>query len=181
MALPPWRWPGRLRHLDGLVFFDTSGNFPSGACQPVSVIAACPDSNSTGEVSMPPAILELLRTTLAARPGTRLATTVSPSAVFAGGWNMGRFVFGDYPEMLVYEPPRPALVGTRTLVRLTSRDNAAAPAEIIRPSPPLPTAGRIHFRRRPDQGMDRRRRRLSGEPLPSLHRPGEWRVAVRPV
>ena len=31
-----------LRHLPGLVFFDTAGNLPSSAGQPVSVIAARP-------------------------------------------------------------------------------------------------------------------------------------------
>jgi para-aminobenzoate synthetase component I len=31
-----------LRHLPGLVFFDTAGNLPSSANQPVSIIAARP-------------------------------------------------------------------------------------------------------------------------------------------
>ncbi|MEY3898033.1 MAG: aminodeoxychorismate synthase component, partial [Verrucomicrobiota bacterium] len=49
-GLTPVEVAGRLRHLDGLVFFDTSGNFPSGASQPVSVIAARPTQVLRGNI-----------------------------------------------------------------------------------------------------------------------------------
>ena len=39
-----------LRHLPGLVFFDTAGNLPSSAGQPVSVIAARPAQLLKGSI-----------------------------------------------------------------------------------------------------------------------------------
>ena len=92
---------GRLRHLEDLVFFDTAGNFPSGTSQPVSVIAASPVQVLRGNIHIP-GDLEILRTALAAGPDL----TGDHGFPVGGlcGWvdYEGDFVFGDYPEMLVY-------------------------------------------------------------------------------
>ncbi len=100
-GLPPVEAAGHLRHLDGLVFFDTSGNFPSGACQPVSVIAASPTQILRGNIHTT-SDLELLRAALAAGP--KLAGDHGFPVGGLCGWvdYEGDFVFGDYPEMLVY-------------------------------------------------------------------------------
>ncbi len=92
---------GELRHLEGLVFFDTAGNLPSGVTRPVSVIAARPRQIFHGRVDQP-SDLEALRGALAQVPEPG-----SDQGFPAGGlcgWigYEGEFVFGDYPEMLVY-------------------------------------------------------------------------------
>jgi para-aminobenzoate synthetase component I len=90
-----------LRHLPGLVFFDSAGNLPSSAKQPVSVIAARPTRILRGSIH-DAADRALLRAALADAP---------PSPGDHGfplgglcGWvdYEGAFVFGDFPEMLVF-------------------------------------------------------------------------------
>ncbi len=100
-GLPPVEVAGRLQHLDGLVFFDTSGNFPSGASRPVSVIATSPTRVLKGNIHFP-ADLQALRTAIDAGP--RLAGDQGFPIGGLCGWvdYEGDFVFGDYPEMLVY-------------------------------------------------------------------------------
>ena len=100
-GLTPVEVAGRLRHLDGLVFFDTAGNFPSGASQPVSVIAARPVQVLRGNIHAS-GDLEILRTSIAAGP--KLAADHGFPVGGLCGWvdYEGDFVFGDYPEMLVY-------------------------------------------------------------------------------
>ncbi len=100
-GLTPVEVAGRLRHLAGLVFFDTSGNFPSGASQPLSVIAASPVEVLRGNIHTPGG-LEILRTALAAGPD--LAGDHGFPVGGLCGWvdYEGDFVFGDYPEMIIY-------------------------------------------------------------------------------
>ncbi len=100
-GLSPVEVAGRLRHLDGLVFFDTSGNFPTGASRPVSVISACPTRVLRGNIHVSQEI-EILRTALATGP--KLAGDHGFPVGGLCGWvdYEGDFVFGDYPEMLVY-------------------------------------------------------------------------------
>jgi aminodeoxychorismate synthase component I len=90
-----------LRHLPGLVFFDTAGNLPSSANQPVSIIAARPRRILRGSVHAM-ADREILREALAAGP----VVPGDPGFPLGGlcGWveYEGNFVFGDYPEMLVF-------------------------------------------------------------------------------
>jgi aminodeoxychorismate synthase component I len=90
-----------LRHLPGLVFFDTAGNLPSSAARPVSVIAARPARILRGSIHAV-ADRAMLRSALADSP---------PSSGDHGfplgglcGWvdYEGAFVFGDFPEMLVF-------------------------------------------------------------------------------
>ena len=92
---------GRLRHLDGLVFFDTAGNFPSGVSLPFSVIAASPVQLLRGNVHRL-ADLQILRSALT--NGPQLAGDPGFPTGGLCGWidYEGDFVFGDYPQMLVY-------------------------------------------------------------------------------
>jgi aminodeoxychorismate synthase component I len=92
---------GGLRHLAGLVFFDTVGNFPMGGSLPISVIAANPASVLRGNIRVP-GDLACLRAAL-----TDGADDAGDSGFPLGGlcgWvdYEGDFVFGDYREMLVH-------------------------------------------------------------------------------
>ena len=100
-GMTPVEVAGRLRHLDGLVFFDTSGNFPSGGSRPVSVIAASPLRVLQGSVYNS-RDLKILRAAL--EEGPKTAGDYGFPVGGLCGWvdYEGDFVFGDYPEMLVY-------------------------------------------------------------------------------
>jgi para-aminobenzoate synthetase component I len=101
-GLTPVDVAGHLQHLDGLVFFDTSGNFPSGASRPVSVIAARPIRILKGNIHAQ-GDLHSLRTAIEA--GQALSGDQGFPTGGLCGWvdYEGDFVFGDYPEMLVYD------------------------------------------------------------------------------
>ena len=100
-GLSPVDVAGQLRHLDGLVFFDTAGNFPSSGSPPVSVIAANPLQVLRGNIHVA-ADLEILRAALT--DGPKIAGDHGFPVGGLCGWvdYEGDFVFGDYPEMLVY-------------------------------------------------------------------------------
>ena len=100
-GMSPVEVTGRLRHLEGLVFFDTAGHFPAGGAPPLSVIAAAPQRVWRGSIHRP-ADREILRAALAAGP--RNAGDFGFPMGGLCGWvdYEGDFVFGDYPEMLVY-------------------------------------------------------------------------------
>lgn len=100
-GLTPVEVAASLRHLPGLVFFDTAGNLPSSQSRPVSVIAANPLQVLRGSIHQP-ADLELLRSALA--QGPQAAGDQGFPLGGLCGWvdYEGDFVFGDYPEMLVY-------------------------------------------------------------------------------
>lgn len=90
-----------LAHLDGLVFFDTSGNFPSGGSRPVSVVAARPVDVLKGSV-FAASDRKRLVDVLAAGPGL-LSNQKFPLGGLCGWVDYeGGFVFGNYPEMLVF-------------------------------------------------------------------------------
>ena len=100
-GLSPVEVAARLLHLNGLVFFDTAGNFPTSESRPVSVIAACPRRVFRGKIHCP-ANLETLRHALT--EGPQIAGDHGFPCGGLCGWidYEGDFVFGDYPEMLVY-------------------------------------------------------------------------------
>jgi para-aminobenzoate synthetase component I len=100
-GLSPVEVAGRLRHLGGLVFFDSAGNFPSGNSRPISVIAASPTQVFRGNIDHP-SDLEILRAALAQgpKPGGDQGFPVGGLCGWVG--YEGDYVFGDYPEMLVY-------------------------------------------------------------------------------
>jgi para-aminobenzoate synthetase component 1 len=100
-GLPPVEVAARLRHLEGLVFFDTAGNSPSGASRPFSVIAASPEEILRGNCHIP-ADQEVLRAVLA--EGPKLTSDHGFPVGGLCGWigYEGDFVFGNYRQMLVY-------------------------------------------------------------------------------
>jgi hypothetical protein len=100
-GLSPVEVAGRLLHLEGLVFFDTAGNFPSGGSRPISVIAARPSRIVKGSIFSPDA-RESLRAALAAGP--KLAGDRGFPLGGLCGWvdYEGDYVIGDFREMLIY-------------------------------------------------------------------------------
>lgn len=112
-GMSPVEVAGALRHLDGLVFFDSSGNLPSSVRSPVSVIAARPARILRGSIHAEED-REILRVAIdeARTCGLAASTllTAAPGALafpLGGlcGWVTyeGDFVFGEYFEMLVFE------------------------------------------------------------------------------
>ena len=100
-GLAPVEVAGRLRHLEGLVFFDTAGNFPSNGSRPISVISARPERILKGSIFSPDD-RETLRAALAA--GSKLAGDRGFPLGGLCGWvdYEGDFIFGDFREMLIY-------------------------------------------------------------------------------
>lgn len=90
-----------LRHLPGLVFFDSAGNLPSSANRPISVIAARPTRILRGSI-YEAAARTVLRAALAQAP--QISGDYGFPLGGLCGWvdYEGSFVFGDYPEMLVF-------------------------------------------------------------------------------
>ncbi|MFC5050717.1 aminodeoxychorismate synthase component I [Rubritalea spongiae] len=85
-----------LRHLGGLVFFDSSGNFPESAGEIVSVVAARPARVLRGNVDD----ISELEQVLAENDG---AQSELPNGGLCGWVEYdGGYCFGEYREMLVY-------------------------------------------------------------------------------
>ncbi|MFT4175207.1 MAG: aminodeoxychorismate synthase component I [Luteolibacter sp.] len=100
-GLGPMEVAGRLRHLEGLVFFDSAGNHPSGVERPVSVIAANPREILRGNIHEAED-RERLRAALGAA-GNSGNDAGFPLGGLCGWVDYeGDFVFGDFPEMLIF-------------------------------------------------------------------------------
>ncbi len=99
-GMEPVEVAAALRHLPGMVFFDTAGHLPSGTSRALSLIAACPQQVLRGSIH-DAADRRVLREALAA--GGRDAGDLGIPRGGLCGWvdYEGDFVFGDYPEMLV--------------------------------------------------------------------------------
>lgn len=100
-GLPPSEVASRLRHLDGLVFFDTAGNRPSNAERPISVIAARPTELVQGSLSSPHdrgRLREILNAH--SQPTTDRGFPLGGLCGWVGYG--GDFTFGVFPEMLVH-------------------------------------------------------------------------------
>ena len=100
-GMEPVEVADRLRHLPGLVFFDTAGHLPSDAGRPLSVVAARPRRVLRGSIHVP-VDRQRLREALAG--GARDPGDLGFPAGGLCGWvdYEGDFVFGEYPEMLVF-------------------------------------------------------------------------------
>jgi aminodeoxychorismate synthase component I len=101
-GLQPPEVASQLRHLSGMVFFDSAGHLPSNSDRVVSVIAARPERILSGSIH-----LATERTVLAQALGDG-ASAQGDTGLPAGGlcgWvdYEGEFVFGDYREMLVFD------------------------------------------------------------------------------
>ena len=99
-GMEPVEVAAALRHLPGMVFFDTAGHLPSGITRAHSLIAACPRRVLRGSIH-DAAGRRSVREALAA--GVRDRGDLGIPRGGLCGWvdYEGRFVFGDYPEMLV--------------------------------------------------------------------------------
>ena len=90
-----------LRHLPGLVFFDSAGNLPASGCAAVSLVAARPARILRGSIHTAQD-RAVLRDALAT-----VAVTGNLAFPMGGlcGWvdYEGDFVFGEFPEMLVFD------------------------------------------------------------------------------
>ena len=85
-----------LQHLDGLVFFDSSGNFQDSAREHLSIVAARPSQTFTGHLSEP----SELEACLAEHSGQ---ASELPNGGLCGWVEYeGDYCFGLYREMLVY-------------------------------------------------------------------------------
>jgi len=90
-----------LRHLPGFAFFDSSGNLPASGQRATSVIVARPTHIYKGSL-----FLERDRARLTAALAAHPQISRDHGFPLGGlcGWvdYEGAFVFGDYPEMLIY-------------------------------------------------------------------------------
>jgi aminodeoxychorismate synthase component I len=100
-GMAPVEVAARLRHLPGLVFFDTVGNLAVSASRPVSVIAARPTRILKGSIHSS-VDRGVLREAMAA--GSLVANDHGFPTGGLCGWvdYEGDFVFGEFPEMLVF-------------------------------------------------------------------------------
>lgn len=101
-GLSPVEVAAQLRHLPGLVFFDTSGNLPASSHQPVSVISAHPQRIWCGSIHQS-ADRQWLRNALASMP--KVAGDHGFPLGGLCGWVSyeGDFVFGEFRDMLVFD------------------------------------------------------------------------------
>ncbi len=138
--MAPVEVAARLRHLPGLVFFDTAGNLASSANRPVSAIAARPDEVLKGSIHSA-ADRARLRAALASAP----AVPGDHGFPLGGlcGWidYEGDFVFGIFPEMLVFNHADGSWLETGHLSECL-RETVDPAVEI---GPFTPAAGRREF------------------------------------
>lgn len=102
-AMSPVEVAAALGHLPGLVFFDTAGHLPASYGAPISIIAARPREILCGSI-----FSEDDRAMLAAAVKAGAAVPAGDRGFPLGGlcgWvdYEGAFVFGDFPEMLVFD------------------------------------------------------------------------------
>lgn len=102
-GLTPVEVAAGLSHLPGLVFFDTAGHLPASYGAPVSIIGARPRALIEGSIHQPRDRARL-RASLAAGAGAPGGDRGFPLGGLCGwiGYG-GDFVFGDFPEMLVFD------------------------------------------------------------------------------
>ena len=100
-GLSPVEVAARLQHCEGLVFFDSAGNLPSSAGPAFSIIAAQPVEMLRGNLNNATDVARLKQAWSARRCDA--ADCGFPLGGLCG-WveYQGDFVFGVYPEMLVY-------------------------------------------------------------------------------
>jgi aminodeoxychorismate synthase component I len=101
-GLTPIEVAAALAHLPDLVFFDTSGNLPSSYGVPFSIIAARPRRVFRGSIHSPEDLAGLREALASGGPPSLDLGFPSGGLCGCVGY-CGDFVFGDYPEMLVYD------------------------------------------------------------------------------
>lgn len=99
LASSPAEVAVRLRHLGGLVYFDSSGNFPESCGEVYSIVAAAPATILRGNLANALDLESLQQ----AQGQEMMGDEAMPTGGLCGwvGYE-GDFVFGDYRRMLVY-------------------------------------------------------------------------------
>lgn len=105
LGMTPVEVAAALRHLPGMVFFDSSGNLPSRCHAPVSIVAARPVNVLQGKITDEQDVRDLRQYVAAFQ--THVPSLGFPMGA-ACGWvdYEGDYCFGIYPEMLVYQHDR---------------------------------------------------------------------------
>jgi para-aminobenzoate synthetase component 1 len=100
-GMTPVEVAAKLRHLGGLVFFDTVGHSPDSSSMPISVIAARPTTLIEGNLHLP---ADRMRLQLELETHRQNTPDVGFPLGGLCGWVRyeGDFVFGVFPEMLVH-------------------------------------------------------------------------------
>jgi aminodeoxychorismate synthase component I len=91
-----------LRHLDGLVFFDSAGNLASARRDALSVIAARPQAIHRGSIHAADDVARLAAILADADGGAAMDFGMPAGGLCGWVEYEGDFVFGDFPEMLVF-------------------------------------------------------------------------------
>jgi len=119
-----------LSHHVGLVFFDSVGNLAAGHDNVLSMIAARPQAVHRGSIHSPDDVARLER--VLANAGTGAAVDFGMPAGGLCGWveYEGDFVFGDYPEMLVFRHADASWWETGALSKSMRKPTEHAPATI---------------------------------------------------
>lgn len=101
-GMTPLEVAAHLSHLDGLVFFDTAGNAPSQAGPAISVIAAEPEFLLRGNLHVA-TDRDMLQQAWQSQCRESLDCGYPQGGLCGWVEYDGSFVFGHYPEMLVYQ------------------------------------------------------------------------------
>jgi aminodeoxychorismate synthase component I len=101
-GLSPAEVASQLLHLPGLVFFDTAGNVPANAAPPVSIVAARPTHLLHGSIHRE-ADLQRLRDALRQENAPAFDHGLPIGGLCGWIGYDGDFVFGDYPERLIFD------------------------------------------------------------------------------
>lgn len=121
-GLSPLEVAARLQHCEGLVFFDSAGNLPNSAGPAFSIIAAEPVELLRGNLGFPADVRRLKQAW-----AERRCDAADCGFPLGGlcGWveYQGDFVFGVYPEMLVYHHETGQWSESGKLSRLLADEN----------------------------------------------------------
>lgn len=128
-GLLPIEVVARLQHLDGLVFFDSAGNFPHSVSQAVTIIAAMPTQLLRGNLSN-----ENDRARLRRALQDQQQPCMDRGFPWGGlcGWIEydGSYLFGEYPQMLVYCHHQQAWHERGTLSQMMRAPAPVSPCDI---------------------------------------------------
>lgn len=134
-GMAPMEVARSLQHLDGLVFFDSAGNITNTHRCPISVIAARPHTIHRGSIHARDDVAHL---------ESVLQSANAPAAIDCGlpigglcGWveYEGNFVFGEYPEMLVFQHHDATWWEIGTLSESLQAPSRISPVAITTPTP----------------------------------------------
>lgn len=121
-----------LQHLDGLVFFDSSGNFPDSSGEIISIVAARPVQIVRGNRSNMTELEQVLEKHKSEQ------TSDLPNGGLCGWIEYeGDFCFGVYPEMLVFRHSTAQWYAVGDLVAEICKDAVSPTLEVSAFSPTM--------------------------------------------